>query len=341
MKKFLCVLISVFLILLTALSVSVTADNMPDWYYKGDPSNFSDFHGENLPLVVDNADVLTDSEEAALNRRMAEVVDEYGIGYVLLTDNSNYGLSPEYYSSDFLHFCGYGVGEDYGAVVFYISFEPSNRCWRTTAINSYMDIFTQSVMYDIDETVDADIRAGRYYEAFLKHIDFVEDLFAGNYEGSGNRESITSARPKGIAGIAGLIKRFIPQGATGIAGLIRGFISDDEDEEESVSRSDDYSSESFPVQTVLIIFAFSIVAGIIAGAVHLAICRKGMRVVAPVGAREYLVKDSFVLRDKNVVYLYSTVTKTPRPKSNGSSGGSSFSSGSSSGGSFSSGGRSF
>ena len=71
-------------------------------------------------------------------------------------------------------------------------------------------------------------------------------------------------------------------------------------------------------------------------------CKKAMRVVSPVDAHEYLVKGSFDLRDKQVYYLYSTVTKTEKQKSGGSSGGgSSYSSGSSSGGSYSSGGRSF
>ena len=152
-------------------------DGMPYWYYEGDISSFKDFHGTNLRRVVDDADIFTDEQEEYLNKRMNEVVEKYGIGYALLTDNDNHGLSPEEYSSDFLHFGGYGVGDEYGAVVFYLCFDPSDRCWRTTSINSYEQIFTEDITYEIDETVDADIRAGRYYEAFIKHIDFVENLF--------------------------------------------------------------------------------------------------------------------------------------------------------------------
>ena len=183
MKRVLSLLFCVLLVFV--LTLPALADDMPYWYLD-DTSGFVDFHGENLPLVVDDADIFTDEEEAELNARMSEVVGKYGIGYVLFTDDDNHGLTPEEYSSDFLHFGGYGVGDGYGAVVFYLCFDPSDRCWRTTSINSYENIFTASVTYEIDEVVDADIRAGRYYEAFHKHIDFVENLFSMSTENLAN-----------------------------------------------------------------------------------------------------------------------------------------------------------
>lgn len=301
MKKIFCLFSA--LCIITVFFLPVFAEDMPYWYPKGDVSGFSDFHGENLRRVVDDADVFTDEQEAELNRRMTEAVNELGIGYALFTDNYNHGLSPEEYSSDFLHFGGYGVGDGYGAVVFYISFEEGKRCWRTTSINSYESIFTPSVTYVIDELVDSDIRAGNYYKAYLTHIDFVEELFRNG-----------------------------------------GSIPDKYDsylEDYSSYQSESSSSKTPPVERILMSLAVGAVVGAIVGGMHLSSCKKAMRVVAPVSAREYLKKGSFVLRDKKSYYLYSTVTKTAKQKSSGSSGGSSYSSGSSSGGSYSSGGRSF
>lgn len=300
MKKVLSLLCA--LCLATLFFLPVFAQEMPYWY-PDDISGFSDFHGENLPRVVDDADIFTDEQEAELNRRMAEVTSELGIGYVLLTGDDNCGLSPEEYSSDFLHFGGYGVGDGYGAVVFYLCFDPSDRCWRTTSINSYESVFTAQVTYVIDELVDADIRAGRYYEAFLTHIDFVEELFLNG-------------------------------------GELPDSYDDYIDEYESYL-SDSGSSKNYVGENIFMALIVGAVIGAVAGGIHLSSCKKGMRVVAPVSAREYLLKDSFVLRDKKEYYLYSTVTKTAKQKSGGSSGGSSFSHGSSSGGSYSSGGRSF
>lgn len=277
------------------ISTTDRSDGMPYWYPEN-TSGFTDFHGENLRRVVDDADIFTDEQEAVLNERINEVIEKYDIGYVLFTDDDNHGLSPEEYSSDFLHFGGYGVGDEYGAVVFYLCFDPSDRCWRTTSINSYEDIFSSRVTYVIDELVDADIRAGRYYEAFLTHIAFVEDIFENN-----------------------------------------GVLPDDYLQYLDGSKK----SSSFSTEKLFISIIVAVVLGSIVGGMHLAICRNKMRVVAPVDAHEYLVKDSFKLRDKRVYYLYSTVTKTAKSKSSSSSGGSSYSSGSSSGGSYSSGGRSF
>lgn len=278
------------------------ADGMPYWYPE-DTSGFTDFHGENLRRVVDDADIFTDEQEYILNERINEVIEKYNIGYALLTDDDNHGLSPEEYSSDFLHFGGYGVGDGYGAVVFYLCFDPSDRCWRTTSINSYESIFTAEVTYVIDELVDADIRAGRYYEAFLTHIDFVGELFENN-------GTVPEKYDNYIAGYSDYV-------------------------------SSSGKSSSFSTESLFICIVVAVIVGTIVGGLHLASCRSAMRVVAPVGAREYLVKDSFKLRDKKVYYLYSTVTRTAKPKSSSSGGGSSYSSGSSSGGSYSSGGRSF
>ena len=429
------------ILLVSALILPAFAEGMPYWYPE-ETSGFVDFHGENLPLVVDDADIFTDEEEEALNARMSEVVGKYGIGYVLFTDDDNHGLTPEEYSSDFLHFGGYGVGDGYGAVVFYLCFDPSDRCWRTTSINSYMNIFTASVTYEIDETVDADIRAGRYYEAFLKHIDFVEKLFANATENlaewypegtntfdidrysrvfendtdlskprivddgnlfSDNAKKNAEAKLKELSklynydlivftddscntvntsnyaddfyyfngygengGVFYLVDNQIDNSLYyGI--LFEGSCYDDYrelaygmlDAVEKPIDNDNYDKalenyvdrlefvlkhkrQPMPTKTKLTCLVIGLIAGLIAGGIHIAICKKGMRVVAPVGAKEYLVKDSFVLRDKRVYYLYSTVTRTAKPKSGSSSGGgSSHSSGSSSGGSYSSGGRSF
>lgn len=88
---------------------------------------------------------------------------------------------------------------------------------------------------------------------------------------------------------------------------------------------------------VWISLAVAVFLGLVVGAMRLASCKKAMRVVVPVDAREYLINGSFVLRDKRTYYLYSTVTRTRREKSSGSGGSSS---GSSSSGSYSSSGRS-
>ena len=172
MKKIFCLVLSLILM----MSVSSLIVSAEPYWYPDDINNFENFHGENLPRVVDDADCLTDAEEKDLSKKVQEIVDKYGFGYVIFTDINNYGLSKEVYSADFLYYNGYGTGDNYDAVVFYLSLEEGNRGWRTTSINGCEKIFDADVCYDIDETVDADIRSGNYYSAFLKHVDFVDNL---------------------------------------------------------------------------------------------------------------------------------------------------------------------
>ena len=150
---------------------------MPAWYPEN-TEGFTDFHGENLPPVVDDAHIFTDEQFRTLSEMIRSMTERLGIGYAAFTSNDNYGLTPEEYSSDFLHFNGYGVGNGYGAVVFYLSLDPDDRCWLTTSINTYEDLFTYDVTYEIDEMVDSSIRAGAYYDAFVMHAQYVEQMFS-------------------------------------------------------------------------------------------------------------------------------------------------------------------
>ena len=232
-----------------------------------------------LPTVVDNADVLTEDEEEELSSRIEEIRDKYDVNYVILTGDDNEGLSADGYAFEFLKENGYD-SDGQSAVVFYICFEPGNRCWRTATRNSVYKKFTEDVINDIDDHIEPDMKAGDYFDACLTHAKYVKNIVSGKY-----RKPV------------------------------------------------DWT----PVIISLLVGSF---VGLIVGLMRLSSCKKAMRVVAPVDAHEYLVKDSFNLRDKQVYYLYTTVTKTAKPKSSSSSGGSSYSSSSSGGGS-SSGGRSF
>lgn len=154
---------------------------MPDWY-PADTTGFTDFHGADLPPVVDDAHIFTDEQFRTLSDKIGEMNARLGVGYAAFTSDYNYGLKPEEYSSDFLHFNGYGVGDGYGAVVFYLSLDPEDRCWLTTSINTYESLFTFDVTYEIDEMVDSSIRGGDYYEAFLMHADYVDRMFTNMSE---------------------------------------------------------------------------------------------------------------------------------------------------------------
>ena len=158
------------------------ADGMPYWY-TDDVDNFQNYHAENPKRVVDDAGILTEEQKAELTEQVQRICDTYDFSYVIFTDDSSHGLSKDVYGADFLYYGGYGKGDDFSAVCFFLCLEEGNRGWRTISTNSYEDIFTSSVTYTIDEIVDSDMRKGNYFEAIKKATDYIEkSLSENNFE---------------------------------------------------------------------------------------------------------------------------------------------------------------
>lgn len=155
---------------------------MPYWY-ADDVDSFQNYHAENPPRVVDDMGLLTDSQKAELTEQVQRICDTYDFSYVIFIDDNTYNLSKDLYAADFIYYGGYGKGDDYSAVCFFLCLQEGNRGWRTVSTNSYEDIFTSDVTYTIDEIVDRDMRSGKYFEAIKKQADYIEkSLSEGNFE---------------------------------------------------------------------------------------------------------------------------------------------------------------
>ncbi|MBO4898348.1 MAG: TPM domain-containing protein [Clostridia bacterium] len=168
-----CVLfIFLFIPFCTALAENI--NSLPDWYPENIAS-FQDFHAENPPRVVDNANLLTAEEEKALSSKAQELADKYNVGFVIFTDDSSHGLSKEMYASDFFIFNGYGTGDDYSGVILFLCMEPGNRGWRTLAFGKCEKIYdNEKLINELDDAVEPDIVGGNYNEAFDAYIGYTD-----------------------------------------------------------------------------------------------------------------------------------------------------------------------
>ena len=157
-------------------------DGMPYWY-TDDVEGFQNYHAENPPRVVDDAGILTEEQKAELTEQVQRICDTYDYSYVIFTDDSTHGLSKEVYGADFIYYGGYGKGDDFSAVCFFLCLEEGNRGWRTISTNSYEEVYTSDVTYTIDEIVDSDMRSGNYFTALKNQADYIEKSLAeGNFE---------------------------------------------------------------------------------------------------------------------------------------------------------------
>ncbi len=268
-----------------------TGSMLPDWYPDPVINPFPDFHGENLPRVVDDADIFTDAEEAELTTLINELIAKHGkFDFVIFTDVTTYGIDEKanqegVFAADFYQFNGYGKGDEYSGSVLFIDMNPDDRYWWSAARGESRNYYTEENVNKIDDKIEPYMKSGDYFTAMKTYIETLDILYE-----KGNIPTVLDAG--------------------------------------------DY----------IMISIFALIPAAIVGGIKQSSAVKTMKKVNyAVMANDYVVKDSFVMRDTAITFLYDTVTKTYIPPSSSSGGGSHYSGGyhSSGGGSFSGGGRHF
>ena len=203
MKKILSV---IFLTLITfALLVpAVSASSYPSWY-PDDPEHFVDFHGTNLSRVVDNADILTDAEEAALTSHINNVINKYGYDLVIYTDVTNYGMGPydETCPINFYRFNGYGTGNDHSGSIIYVNMDQSDRYYSVVGTGK-----VENAIYNYNEDIRDQMmpymKNGDYAGALELGVELIDELY-GTGKVKEKKTFFDYAKLVVIAAIAGLI----------------------------------------------------------------------------------------------------------------------------------------
>ena len=90
--------------------------------------------GAEQQYVIDNADLMSSSEEAALEEKAQALRQEYGMDVVILTVDSLDGKRPQDYANDYYDYNGYS--ED--GVIFILSMEKRDRYISTCGNAAYV-----------------------------------------------------------------------------------------------------------------------------------------------------------------------------------------------------------
>ena len=128
-----------------------------------------------LPLVVDDADLLTTEEENALCARFEVLAQEYQMEIAVLTVPSLDGKTAEAYADDFYDYNGYGYGEnDDGMLVLYKPGEAGNREIHITTHGRGLRAFNNVVCDNIIDSMIDDLKNENYASAFNTYADLAE-----------------------------------------------------------------------------------------------------------------------------------------------------------------------
>ena len=129
-----------------------------------------------LPLVVDNADILTDEEEAYFLERCQTFTDEYKCEIAIVTITDLEGKTAQEYADDFYDYNGYGYGENKdGLLCLYLDGEEGQRnATLTTNGTAQMNIGDDEIE-DILLAIAGSAKFGEFKDAFDWYIDLSEE----------------------------------------------------------------------------------------------------------------------------------------------------------------------
>ena len=133
------------------------------------------FAASDLPRLVDNADLLTDSEESTLLSKLNEISERQQADVVVVTADTLGGKTPMDYADDFYDYNGYGFGADKDGVLLLVSME--DRDWWMSTTGYGITAITDAGIEYISEKFLSDLSDGDYADAFTTYAELCDDFF--------------------------------------------------------------------------------------------------------------------------------------------------------------------
>lgn len=151
-------------------------------------SVFPALAADEMPRLVDGADLLSESEEADLRDQLDEISERQEVDLVVVTVDSLEGASSTEYADDFYDNNGYGFGEERDGILFLISMEE--RDWAVSTTGYGITAVTDAGLEYIAEKFTEYLSDGSYGEAFTIFAqqcdDFITQAKTGEPYDTGN-----------------------------------------------------------------------------------------------------------------------------------------------------------
>ena len=135
---------------------------------------------EPMPLVMDEADILTEDEEEKLQGRLEDISRRAKCHVVVLTVESVGSSDVWDYAKGYFHTCGYGWGEDKSGILVLLSMEG-----RDYAIYTYgkaWEEFDGDALDELEDEMLPHFGKNKYYKGFLAYADVCEDTLIYSFD---------------------------------------------------------------------------------------------------------------------------------------------------------------
>lgn len=140
--------------------------------------------------VVDNADLLTHTEENELSEKLQDISDELQFDVVVVTTNSTGSKTATEYADDYFDYNGYGRGSNNDGALFLV--DMGDRKWAISTSGYGIEAIVDSALNDMEEEIVPYLKSGDYDGAFNEFADLTYDIVNDAKNGKSYSNSTTS-----------------------------------------------------------------------------------------------------------------------------------------------------
>ncbi|MCI9174731.1 MAG: TPM domain-containing protein [Lachnospiraceae bacterium] len=137
-------------------------------------SAFPVFAESNVSRLLDEPDLLSESEEIDLESKLDEISERQKVDIVVAAVNSLDGMTAMEYADDFYDYNGYGFGAEKDGILFLISM--GERDWYISTTGYGITAITDAGREYISEKFIDDLSAGEYAAAFTTFADLCDEF---------------------------------------------------------------------------------------------------------------------------------------------------------------------
>ena len=145
-------------------------------------TTFPALAASDMPRLVDNADLLSNTEESALLEKLDEISERQQMDVVVVTTQTIDGKSPGEYADNFYDYNGYGFGNEADGILLLINME--DRDWYITTTGYGITAITDAGREYISEQFLSDLGEGKYADAFTTYADLCDEFITQAKTGS-------------------------------------------------------------------------------------------------------------------------------------------------------------
>lgn len=124
--------------------------------------------------LTDQADLLTDSQESSLEKKLDDISEKLDFDVVIVTTDSTGYRTPQAFADDYFDYNGFGMGDDSDGVVLLVSMD--DRDWHLSTAGFGITAITDAGVDYISTMFVPYLSDGDYMKAFETYADLCDEF---------------------------------------------------------------------------------------------------------------------------------------------------------------------